>query len=164
MDCPRRFGDSCIERLRNSLLHQWRCIHQLVILGWNRHESHYLLRCREYLRRGSTRSELDWGVKVRLRYRRGAPTGFTAVLNTGTGDADLAWTAPALSQTITDYEYRVSLNGGIWGSWISIGSTSTSASFAACSSTSADPCHYQVRAINSIGNGAASSTSGFSIP
>ncbi len=93
----------------------------------------------------------------------GAPTGFTAVLNTG--NADLAWTAPALSQTITDYEYRVSLDGGsTWGSWISLVSTSTSASFAACSSTSTDTCHYQVRAVNSIGNGAASSTSGFSIP
>ncbi|CAB4942994.1 unannotated protein [freshwater metagenome] len=110
---------------------------------------------------GASRSDSD---TAEAASAPGAPTGFTAVLNTGTGDADLAWTAPALSQTITDYEYRVSLNGGIWGSWISIGSTSTSASFAACSSTSADTCHYQVRAINSIGNGAASSTSGFSIP
>ncbi|MBJ7281509.1 MAG: fibronectin type III domain-containing protein [Acidimicrobiia bacterium] len=111
---------------------------------------------------GASTSDSDTAVAASAP---GAPTGFTAVLNTGTGDADLAWTAPALSQTITDYEYRVSLDGGsTWGSWTSLVSTSTSASFAACSSTSADTCHYQVRAINSIGNGAASSTSGFSIP
>jgi len=111
---------------------------------------------------GASTSDSDTAVAASAP---GAPTGFTAVLNTGTGDADLAWTAPALSQTITDYEYRVSLDGGsTWGSWISLVSTSTSASFAACSSTSTDTCHYQVRAVNSIGNGAASSTSGFSIP
>ncbi len=94
-----------------------------------------------------------------------APTGFSAVLNTGTGDADLAWTTPTVSQSITDYEYSVSTDSGsTWGTWTSLTTTGTSASIAACSSTSADTCDYKIRAVNSIGDGASSSTSGFIIP
>ncbi|MEI8335304.1 MAG: fibronectin type III domain-containing protein [Actinomycetes bacterium] len=93
------------------------------------------------------------------------PTGFSAVLNTGSGNADLAWTAPTVSPSITDYEYSVSTDSGsTWGTWTSLTTTGTSASIAACSSTSADTCDYKIRAVNSIGDGASSSTSGFIIP
>jgi hypothetical protein len=95
-------------------------------------------------------------------YAPGAPTGFSAVF--ASGYADLAWTAPAAAPAITDYEYRVSTNGGsTWGSWASLGTTGTSASVIACSSTPDDTCHYQIRAVNDIGSGAGSSSSGFTI-
>lgn len=95
-------------------------------------------------------------------YAPGAPTGFSAVF--ASGYADLAWTAPGAEPAITDYEYRVSTNAGsTWGSWASLGTTGTSASIIACSSTPDDTCHYQIRAVNDIGSGAGSSSSGFTI-
>ncbi len=92
----------------------------------------------------------------------GAPTGFNAIFSAG--DANFTWTAPTVSPSITDYEYRDSSDSGSsWNSWTSLGTTGTSASVISCSSTENDTCHYQIRAVNGIGVGTSSATSGFTI-
>ncbi|MFM7060406.1 MAG: hypothetical protein ACKOZL_04375 [Actinomycetes bacterium] len=90
-------------------------------------------------------------------------TGFSAAYSSG--DAVLAWTLGASYPAITDIEYQVSTDGGTtWGSWTSLATTGTGATVSACSSTSDDTCEYRVRAVNLIGNGAASASDGFTIP
>ena len=90
-------------------------------------------------------------------------TGFSATLSSG--DAVLAWTLGTSNPAITDVEYQVSTDGGTtWGSWTSLATTGSGATITACSSTTNDTCDYRVRAVNAIGSGAASASSGFTIP
>ena len=83
----------------------------------------------------------------------GAPTGLSATVNDQR--VDLMWTAPASDggQSITDYEYE---QGGS-GTWISTGSTATS--YMVHNLTNGQPYRFRVRAVNSVGAGAASAAS-----
>ena len=83
----------------------------------------------------------------------GAPTGLGATVSDRR--VDLMWTAPASDggQSITDYEYE---QGGS-GTWISTGSTATS--YTIRNLTNGQPYRFRVRAVNSVGAGAASAAS-----
>ena len=83
----------------------------------------------------------------------GAPTGLSATVSDRR--VDLMWTAPASDggQSITDYEYE---QGGS-GTWISTGSTATS--YTIRNLTNGQPYRFRVRAVNSVGAGAASAAS-----
>ena len=83
----------------------------------------------------------------------GAPTGLGATVSDQR--VDLIWTAPASNggQSITDYEYE---QGGS-GTWISTGSTATSTTVR--NLTNGQPYRFRVRAVNSVGAGAASAAS-----
>ena len=83
----------------------------------------------------------------------GAPTGLSATVSDRR--VDLMWTAPASDggQSITDYEYE---QGGS-GTWISTGSTATS--YMVHNLTNGQPYRFRVRAVNSVGAGAASAAS-----
>ena len=83
----------------------------------------------------------------------GAPTGLSATVSDRR--VDLMWTAPASDggQPITDYEYE---QGGS-GAWISTGSTATS--YTIRNLTNGQPYRFRVRAVNSVGAGAASAAS-----
>ena len=82
-----------------------------------------------------------------------APTGLSATVSDRR--VDLMWTAPASDggQSITDYEYE---QGGS-GTWISTGSTATS--YTIRNLTNGQPYRFRVRAVNSVGAGAASAAS-----
>lgn len=109
---------------------------------------------------GSGASGSDSGVAADVP---GVLTSFSASLNSG--NADLAWSLGSSFPAITDIEFRVSTDSGTtWGSWTSLGTTGTTASVTACSANSSDTCDYQVRAVNAIGAGSGSATSGFTIP
>jgi hypothetical protein len=88
----------------------------------------------------------------------GAPTSLAASTGSGTGEVDLAWTAPTNAgqpATITDYEFRVSTDSGTtWSAWTSMATTSTSYTDTTCGASVA--CTYEVRAVNDTGAGAAS--------
>ena len=90
----------------------------------------------------------------------GAPTSLTASTGTGTGEVDLTWTAPTNAgqpATITDYEFRVSTDGGTtWGTWASTATTGTSFTDTGCGASVT--CTYEVRAVNDTGAGAASNS------
>ena len=83
----------------------------------------------------------------------GAPTGLSATVSDQR--VDLMWTAPASNggQSITDYEYE---QGGS-GTWISTGSTATS--YMVHNLTNGQSYRFRVRAVNSVGAGAASAAS-----
>ena len=83
----------------------------------------------------------------------GAPTGLSVTVSDQR--VDLIWTAPASNggQSITDYEYE---QGGS-GTWISTGSTATS--YMVRNLTNGQPYRFRVRAVNSVGAGAASAAS-----
>ena len=83
----------------------------------------------------------------------GAPTGLSATVSDQR--VDLIWTAPASNggQSITAYEYE---QGGS-GTWISTGSTATS--YMVRNLTNGQPYRFRVRAVNSVGAGAASAAS-----
>ena len=83
----------------------------------------------------------------------GAPTSLSATVSDQR--VDLIWTAPASNggQSITDYEYE---QGGS-GTWISTGGTATS--YMVRNLTNGQPYRFRVRAVNSVGAGAASAAS-----
>ncbi len=83
----------------------------------------------------------------------GAPTSLSATVSDQR--VDLIWTAPASNggQSITDYEYE---QGGS-GTWISTGGTATS--YMVHNLTNGQPYRFLVRAVNSVGAGAASAAS-----
>ena len=72
----------------------------------------------------------------------------------GDSSADLAWTAPTSDggADITDYEYRLGGSGG----WTSLSTTGTSATISGL--TNGTTYGVEVRAVNSVGNGAASNS------
>ena len=83
----------------------------------------------------------------------GAPTGLGATVSDQR--VDLIWTAPASNggQSITGYEYE---QGGS-GTWISTGGTATG--YTVFNLTNGQPYRFRVRAVNSVGAGAASAAS-----
>ena len=83
-----------------------------------------------------------------------APTGLTA---TGyNGWMNLSWTAPNDGgSTITDYKYQYARSGGSYGSWISAGANTSEPVYGL---TNGVLYHFQVLAVNSNGEGPASST------
>ena len=86
------------------------------------------------------------------------PTGFGATAEDG--QVTLGWTDPGDS-TITSYEYRQSANGGInWDpDWTAIsGSGATTTGHTVTGLTNGTEYSFQIRAVNEIGEGAASAT------
>ena len=83
----------------------------------------------------------------------GAPTNLGATASDE--QVDLIWTAPASNggQSITGYEYE---QGGS-GTWISTGGTATT--YTVFNLTNGQPYRFRVRALNSVGAGAASAAS-----
>ena len=83
----------------------------------------------------------------------GAPTGLSATVSHE--QVELNWTAPASNggEPITDYEYE---QGGS-GTWISTVGTATS--YTVMGLTNGQPYRFRVRALNSVGAGAASAAS-----
>ena len=82
-----------------------------------------------------------------------APTGFSATPKANS--MDLAWTDPGDS-TITGWEYRYIGSGG-WTGWTSIsGSGATTTSYTKTGLTNGTEYTFQIRAVNSSGNGTAS--------
>ena len=83
----------------------------------------------------------------------GAPTNLGAT--GGDQEVELIWTAPASNggQSITGYEYE---QGGS-GTWISTGGTNTG--YTVFNLTNGQPYRFRVRAVNSVGAGAASAAS-----
>ena len=83
----------------------------------------------------------------------GAPTNLGATVSDQR--VDLIWTAPASNggQSITGYEYE---QGGS-GTWISTGGTATG--YTVFNLTNGQPYSFRVRALNSVGAGAASAAS-----
>ena len=83
----------------------------------------------------------------------GAPTNLGATASDE--QVDLIWTAPASNggQSITGYEYE---QGGS-GTWISTGGTATG--YTVFNLTNGQPYRFRVRALNSVGAGAASAAS-----
>ena len=83
----------------------------------------------------------------------GAPTSLGATA--GDQEVMLSWTAPASNggDSITGYEYEQS--GG--GNWISTGGTDTT--YTVFNLTNGQPYRFKVRAVNSVGPGAASAAS-----
>ena len=83
----------------------------------------------------------------------GAPTNLGAT--GGDQRVDLIWTAPASNggESITGYEYE---QGGS-GTWISTGGTATG--YTVFNLTNGQPYRFRVRAVNSVGAGAASAAS-----
>ena len=87
----------------------------------------------------------------------GAPTGLS--VGSLNGQIRLTWTAPSNNggASITDYEYRYRVNNtGSWGSWISSGDTSIGENIPGL--ISGTFYGFQVRAVNSEGESAASNT------
>ncbi len=87
-----------------------------------------------------------------------APTGFAAAA--GVGQSVLTWTKP--SGTITKYEYRQKEGSGAWSDsthpWITIASSSALETYTATGLAEGE-WWFQLRAVNSAGNGAAAATS-----
>ena len=84
----------------------------------------------------------------------GAPTSLS--VTTGETTADLSWTAPTDTggTAITEYQYRFTTGSTAGGTWTDTDSTAVSVTI---SSLTADTEYtFQVRAVNSVGNSAAS--------
>ncbi len=83
----------------------------------------------------------------------GAPTNLG--VTGGDREVELSWTAPASNggDTITGYEYEQSGSG----TWISTGGTDTT--YTVFNLTNGQPYRFRVRALNSVGEGAASAAS-----
>ena len=89
----------------------------------------------------------------------GAPTGLTATASGGT-QIDLAWTAPADNggRVITGYQIEKSDDAGTSWSVLVADTQSTDTLYSDTTLSGGDTRHYRVSAINSIGTGAASSS------
>ena len=84
-----------------------------------------------------------------------APAGFSAA--GGDGSVRLTWSAAADGGSqIIRYEYRYRASGGDWGEWTALSATATSVTISDL--TNGTEYEFQVRAVNGIGNGPASST------
>ena len=103
------------------------------------------------------------GASVAVTLLPAAPTGLALDI-TGT-TATLTWTDPGLA-SLTGYQTRRKAGSGSYGSWTTIsGSSATTTSYSDTGLTAGTAYAYQLRAINSAGNGAASAAvSGNTIP
>ena len=88
-----------------------------------------------------------------------APTGLTATASGGT-QIDLAWTAPADNggRVITGYQIEYSDDAGTSWSVLVADTQSTDTIYSDTTLSGGETRHYRVSAINSIGTGAASSS------
>ena len=90
-----------------------------------------------------------------------APTLTVTTSTTALQFVNLSWTVPSNNggYAITDYQYEVDSGSG-FGPWTSFGSTATSATYH-CGSSDHTPttCNFEVRAVNTLGAGAASNAS-----
>ena len=100
----------------------------------------------------------DFGAHVRpVRYVVGpnAPSAPAVIASVGSGRIDLVWTAPTNDggNAVSEYEYRLSSDGGVtWGTWTSTGLTT---SVSVTSLTNDATHHMEVRAVNRGGDGVA---------
>ena len=89
----------------------------------------------------------------------GQLAGLAATVDTVNGYRDLTWDTAFFYAGVpgfTDVEYRVSIGGGSYSAWASTGTTSGAyTDTTGCGGT--DLCTYQVRAVNAVGAGVASS-------
>ena len=84
----------------------------------------------------------------------GAPTGLTAT--GGDEQIQLSWNAPSTGGSqILRYEYRSRRSGGTWSDWTNVSGTSVTIG----SLNNGDRYDFEVRAVNSVGDGAAAATS-----
>jgi hypothetical protein len=84
-----------------------------------------------------------------------AITDLTAVpSSTTSGAVVLDWSTAPANPAVTNYEFRVRVDDGSFGSWTSIGSTSTSFVDTGCGA--GNTCTYEVRGVNLLGPGAPS--------
>ena len=84
-----------------------------------------------------------------------APTGLTATA--GGGTVTLSWTAPTGGGAVSRYEYRQKTGTGAYGAWTPIpGSGPSTTSHTVTGLTNGTAYAFRVRAVNSVGNGAAS--------
>lgn len=92
----------------------------------------------------------------------GPPVAVAAKSLTTLRFVDLVWSIPATNggAALTDYQYRVSVAGGAWGAWTSIGGVNATSISYACDSTvnQGRSCAFQVRAVSALGVGGASNT------
>jgi hypothetical protein len=87
----------------------------------------------------------------------GAPTDLSATTGTGSGEVDLAWTAPVNigDPALTHYEFRRSIDSGsTWTGWTTTGSAATTSTDSSCGADIT--CTYEVRAVNAVGSGPSS--------
>ena len=85
----------------------------------------------------------------------GAPTGLTAT--GGDEQITLSWNAPSTGGSqILRYEYRSRRSGGSWSDWVANSTTSVTIG----NLTNGDRYDFEVRAVNSVGDGPAAATSG----
>ncbi len=86
----------------------------------------------------------------------GAPTGLTATAGEE-GEVTLSWTAPAGGGAVSRYEYQQKAGAGAYGVWTPIPNSGPSTtSYTVPGLTNGTAYAFRVRAVNSAGNGAAS--------
>ena len=87
-----------------------------------------------------------------------APTGLTATADEdGGGAVTLSWTAPTGGGAVSRYEYRQKAGTGAYGAWTRMpGSGPSTMSYTVTGLTNGTAYVFRVRAVNSVGNGAAS--------
>ena len=88
----------------------------------------------------------------------GAPTSLSATAQTGGTSVELDWTAPTNTggAAISDYDVRYQAGATAGGTWTSLGQTTTS--FTQTGLDKGTQYTFQVRAVNSVGDSAASSS------
>ena len=86
-----------------------------------------------------------------------APTGLTATGEGAGGAVTLSWTAPTGGGVVSRYEYQQKAGTGAYGGWTPIpGSGPSTTSYTVTGLTNGTAYAFRVRAVNSVGNGAAS--------
>ncbi len=86
-----------------------------------------------------------------------APTGLTATGEDAGGAVTLSWTAPTGGGAVSRYEYQQKAGTGAYGGWTPIpGSGPSTTSYTVTGLTNGTAYAFRVRAVNSVGNGAAS--------
>ena len=87
-----------------------------------------------------------------------APTGLTATAGEdGGGAVTLSWTAPTGGGAVSRYEYQQKAGTGAYGAWTPIpGSGPSTTSYTVTGLTDGTAYTFRVRAVNSVGAGAAS--------
>ena len=88
----------------------------------------------------------------------GAPTSLSATAQTGGTSVELDWTAPTNTggAAINDYDVRYQVGATAGGTWTSLGQTTTS--YTQTGLDKGTQYTFQVRAVNSVGDSAASSS------